>query len=85
MNMRSIGKDGKGTPLLEGGVPWASLWSGPELILFGHDAVRGLQEYPLALGLDTGCCYGKQLTGVWLPERRLVRVEAGKVWSVPGP
>jgi hypothetical protein len=85
MNMRSIGKDGKGTPVLEGGVPWASLWSGPELIVFGHDAVRGLQEYPLALGLDTGCCYGKHLTGVWLPERRLVRVEAAKVWSVPTP
>ena len=57
-------------------VPWASVWSGPDTIVFGHDARRGLQQYPWAVGLDTGACYGKQLTGLVLPERTIVQVEA---------
>ena len=64
-------------------VPWASVWDGPEFIVFGHDAQRGLQQYPLqsplAMGLDTGCVYGKQLTGMILPSRTIVQVDALKV------
>lgn len=58
-------------------VPWASVWLGPEMIVFGHDARRGLQRYdPWAIGLDTGACYGKKLTGLILPDRKLVHVDA---------
>ena len=61
-------------------VPWASVWDGPELILFGHDAKRGLQlRYDRStIGLDTGCVYGKQLTGMILPSRTIVQVDALK-------
>jgi Calcineurin-like phosphoesterase len=60
-------------------VPWASVWNGPELILFGHDAKRGLQQqHPKTIGLDTGCVYGKQLTGILLPSRTIVQVPALK-------
>ena len=55
---------------------WATPSGGPELVLFGHEAIRGLQRYRFAIGLDTGCCYGGQLTALILPERRFVQVKA---------
>lgn len=75
LNMRSIRADGSASKRIEG-VPWASRWPGPELVLFGHDAVRGLQMYAHAVGLDTGCVYGGRLSGYLLPEGRLVQVDA---------
>jgi len=50
------------------GEPWASQWQGAEHIFFGHDARRKLQLYPKATGLDTGCLYGFELTGVYMDE-----------------
>lgn len=59
----------------------AKAWMGPELVIFGHDAKRGLQQEEYAIGLDTGCCYGKKLSGVILPERKIVAVDAAEVYS----
>ncbi len=58
---------------------WAKLWHGPQLVIFGHDARRGLQTEKYAIGLDSGCCYGRELTGIILPEGEYVSVEATKV------
>mmetsp|Transcript_15661 Transcript_15661/g.29689 ORF Transcript_15661/g.29689 Transcript_15661/m.29689 type:complete len:407 (+) Transcript_15661:204-1424(+) len=55
---------------------WATLWRGPELVIFGHDAQRGLQREDYAIGLDSGCVYGNKLTGMILPEREYVSVDA---------
>ncbi|KAG8347688.1 Calcineurin like phosphoesterase superfamily domain [Trypanosoma vivax] len=62
----------------KGGVPWASLWGGPETVVFGHDARRGLQEEyrPFAIGIDSRCVYGGRLSAVVYP--------GGEIVSVPG-
>lgn len=65
------------------GVAIGSTWPGPELVCFGHDAKRMLQVHEHAIGLDTGCVYGKRLTGMYLDTREMFVVAAAKVYSPP--
>ena len=58
--------------------PWYDSFENTKVKVFGHWAARGLVDLPHALGLDTGCVYGRKLTGVILPERTLYQVQARK-------
>jgi hypothetical protein len=51
---------------------WGSFYSGPPHIVFGHNALDGLQMHPWATGLDTGCVYGGRLTAMVLKEKQRV-------------
>lgn len=80
MNLRSIRASGVPSTKLDG-TPWAQTWKGPKTVIFGHDAVRGLQKYPHAIGLDSGCVYGGELTAWIIEEQRFVSVKAQRAYA----
>jgi diadenosine tetraphosphatase ApaH/serine/threonine PP2A family protein phosphatase len=86
MNARSIDAEGVLHKRLEAGQPWGEFWPGPEYVVFGHDALRGLQQHPHALGLDTGCVYGGKLTAAVFQGGgfTLASVHAERVHHPPG-
>ena len=60
---------------------WWKDYRGDILVLYGHDAIRSLQDHrPYTLGLDSGCVYGGSLTGYVLEEDRLYQVKAKKAY-----
>jgi len=48
MNMRSVLPNGIITNRYVANSPWASYWKGPETVVYGHDAYRGLQQFEFA-------------------------------------
>jgi len=95
LTVRSVDAAGKASRRLTG-TPWATLWRGPQHLVFGHDARRNLQLEAHATGLDTGCCYGRQLTALVLDmgetvaldpdarRRQLLQVQARQAWCPMG-
>lgn len=79
MHMRRVLSDGSAHEVCGAdGILWAKLWNGPQTIVFGHDARTGFQREPYAIGLDSGCVYGGNLTAVVYPGARIVTVPG---WS----
>ena len=69
LHIRTVGVRGsKKSSTKAQGIPWATLYRGPPQIVFGHNAVAGLQLEPWATGLDTACVYGGRLTAMVLRE-----------------
>jgi hypothetical protein len=67
LHIRTVSPSGKAVSKASHAL-WGSLYSGPPHVVFGHNAVDGLQVHPWATGLDTGCVYGGRLTAMVLSE-----------------
>lgn len=50
-----------------------------DTIVFGHWSTLGLYLTPHAVGLDTGCVWGRKLTAMRLQDRKLVQISCADV------
>jgi hypothetical protein len=55
---------------------WTHHWKGPERVIFGHTVFDKPLVTEYAVGIDTGCAYGRSLTAVILPAWEIVSVPA---------
>ena len=60
----------------EGWTFWTHHWKGPERVIFGHTVFDAPLVTEHAVGIDTGCVYGRSLTAVVLPSWEFVSVPA---------
>lgn len=70
-HLRSFDEQGAPTHR-DGAQSWAQAYAGPMHVVFGHNAIRGLQLFEHATGLDTGCVYGGRLSALVLEAGQLV-------------
>lgn len=63
------------------GRPWYEDYKETKLIVHGHWAKQGLVIRENVIGLDTGCVYGRKLSCVILPERKIVSMDAHKAYA----
>lgn len=77
MNIRTW--DGQGKDIKSEYNPaWYSFYKDKKLVIYGHWASQGLNVRKNTIGLDTGCVYGCKLSGVLLPEKKILQVPALK-------
>jgi len=69
--IRTLGDDRES----KDGTPWYDVYDGEKVVLFGHWPAPEPRRGRMALGLDTGCVYGHQLTAY--------TIETGELNSVP--
>ena len=62
----------------EPGMFWSNHWKGPERMIFGHTGLNKPLRSEFAIGIDTGCVFGRELTAYILPDDRFVQVKAHK-------
>ena len=54
--------------------PWDDFYTGEDLVVHGHWAMRGVYRGPRTLGLDSACVYGGHLTAWCVEEDRIESV-----------
>ena len=67
------------------GTPWYEVYEGETVILFGHWPSPAPLRSKHAIGLDTGCVYGHQLTGYIIETEKFISVPAKAVYGLPSP
>ena len=81
MNIRTW--DGKGKDIKSEFNPtWYSFYKNSKTVIYGHWANQGLNVRKNTIGLDTGCVYGHKLSGVLLPEKKILQVPSLKNYYI---
>ena len=74
-NMESVAPDGDGRPY------WWERYEGPDRVCFGHKVLKRPFVGEHAVGLDTGCVYGGELTAYDCTNDRTVSVDAKRAYK----
>lgn len=75
--LRTLGKDRES----HDGTPWYDVYDGEKVVLFGHWPWREPRRGPRAIGLDTGCVYGYNLTAYIIEEDKFITTQAHAVYE----
>lgn len=62
------------------GTPWYDVYDGEKIVLFGHWPSRAPRMGARAIGLDTGCVYGGELTAYVVDTGEFVSVKARRAY-----
>jgi predicted phosphodiesterase len=65
------------------GVPWYERYEGDQIVLFGHWPAPAPRRGSRAIGLDTGCVYGYDLTAYIIETGEFFSVKARRVYEQP--
>jgi serine/threonine protein phosphatase 1 len=76
----NFGKEGLGKEDHPG---WYEFYHGEKVVIYGHWASEGLNIKENTIGLDSGCCWGNQLSLIHLETRKIHQVEAQEEYSEP--
>jgi hypothetical protein len=63
------------------GTPWYHVYNGEKTVLFGHWPAAEPRRGPKAIGLDTGCVYGYNLTAYIIESEEFVNVAAAQAYD----
>lgn len=66
------------------GTRWYEVYEGPPTAVFGHWPGPKPRLGPHAIGLDTGCVYGGQLTAYCIETRHFTNVQAARTYDSSG-
>ena len=70
--LRTLGKDRES----QDGTPWYEVYDGEQVVLFGHWPSSEPRRGPKAIGLDTGCVYGYNLTAYIIEQDQFITIPA---------
>jgi hypothetical protein len=75
--LRTLGKDRES----HDGTPWYDVYDGEKVVLFGHWPAPEPRLGKKAIGLDTGCVYGYNLTAYIIETGEFVSVRARRAYD----
>ena len=77
--LRTLGEDRTNRE----GVAWYEQYDGDQIVLFGHWPAPAPRRGKRAIGLDTGCVYGYQLTAYIIETGEFLSVDARRAYEQP--
>lgn len=63
-----------------GAPAWHDFYKGKKPVFYGHWALQGIHVNHNTYCLDSGCVYGKLLTGIWAGSKKMISVPAREIY-----